>query len=167
MNVVSRRLRLGLSAATAASGFLLALVPITAAQAAGPEQFKDTVQLPTITDTTSCAFTITINVTDRVTGRQFFDAQGNVVQIDLEQNITGTESANGITLPTSSHFVEFLNFATGVAEEVGLTFKVQGGAVVIRDAGILVFNPDGTVGFIAGPHPSFEGDTAALCAALS
>ena len=121
----------------------------------------------TITDTTSCAFTITINVTDRVTGRQFFDAQGNVVQIDLEQNITGTESANGITLPTSSHFVEFLTFATGVAEEIGLTFKVQGGAVVIRDAGILVFNPDGTVGFIAGPHPSFEGDTAALCAALS
>jgi len=39
MNVVSRRLRLGLSAATAASGFLLALVPVTAAQAAGPEQF--------------------------------------------------------------------------------------------------------------------------------
>jgi hypothetical protein len=166
MNVVSRRLRLGLSAATAASGFLLALVPVTAAQAAGPEQFKDTVPI-TITDTTSCPFTITLNVTDRVTGRQFFDAQGNVVQIDLEQNITGAESANGISLPTSSHFVEFLNFATGVPEEVGLTFKVQGGAVVIRDAGILVFNPDGTVGFIAGPHPSFEGDTAALCAALS
>ena len=166
MNVVSRRLRLGLSAATAASGFLLALVPVTAAQAAGPEQFKDTVPI-TVTDTTSCAFTITINVTDRLTGRNFFDAQGNLVQTDLEQNITGTESANGITLRTSSHFVEFLNFATGVPEEVGLTFKVQGGAVVIRDAGILVFNPDGTVGFIAGPHPSFEGDTAALCAALS
>ena len=84
MNVVSRRLRLGLSAATAASGFLLALVPVTAAQAAGPEQFKDTVQLPTITDTTSCAFTITINVTDRVTGRQFFDAQGERVTFHRE-----------------------------------------------------------------------------------
>jgi hypothetical protein len=167
MNIVSGRIRLGRSAAAvAASAFLLALVPLTAVQAAGPEQFKDTVPL-NITDNTSCAFPIAINVIDRVTGRSFFDAQGNLVQIDLEQNITGTESANGISLPTSSHFVEFLNFATNAAKEVGLTFKIQGGAVVIRDAGILVFNPDGTVGFIAGPHPSFEGDTAALCAALS
>ena len=166
MNAVSGRLRLGLSTAAAAGALLLPLVPVTAAQAAAPEQFKDTVPI-TITDSTLCAFTIAFNVTDRLTGREFFDAQGNTVQIDLEQNITGTESANGITLPTSSHFVEFLNFATNGAKEVGLTIKVQDGAVVIRDAGILVFNPDGTVGFIAGPHPSFEGDTAALCAALS
>jgi hypothetical protein len=139
MGVVSGRIRLGLSAA-AAGAFLLALVPVTAAQAAGPEHFKDTVPITT-TDTTSCAFTITINVTDQLTGRNFFEAQGNLVRTDLEQNITGTESANGITLPTSSHFVEFLSFATNAAKEVGLTFKVQGGAVVIRDAGILVVQP--------------------------
>jgi len=167
MNIASGRIRLGRSAAAVAAGaFLLALVPVTAAQAAGPEQFRLTVPI-SLTDTTSCAFPIAVNVVDNVVGRAFFDAQGNLQSIDLEQNITGTESANGITLPTSSHFVEFLNFASGAAKEVGLTIKVQDGAVVIRDAGILVFNPDGTVGFIAGPHPSFEGDTAALCAALS
>jgi hypothetical protein len=141
-------------------------MPVAAAQAAGPEQFRFTEPL-SMTDTTSCAFPIAVNVVDNVVGRAFFDAQGNLVQVDLEQNITGTESANGISLPTSSHFVEFLNFATNGAKQVGLSIKVQGGAVVIRDAGIIVFNPDGTVGFIAGPHPSFEGDTAALCAALS
>ena len=108
-----------------------------------------------------------MNVVDNVVGRAFFDAQGNLVQIDQEQNITGTESANGITLPTSSHFVEFINVATTASKQVGLTIKIQNGGVVIRDAGILVFNPDNTVSFIAGPHPSFEGDTAALCAALS
>lgn len=167
MNITSGRIRLGRSAAAVAAGaFLLALVPVTAAQAAGPEQFRLTVPI-SLTDTTSCAFPIAVNVVDNTVGRAFFDAQGNLVQIDLEQNITGTESANGISLPTSSHFVEFLNFASGVAKEVGLTIKVQDGAVVIRDAGLLVFNPDGTVGFIAGPHPSIAGDTAALCTALS
>jgi hypothetical protein len=166
MSVVSGRLRLGLSAAVAAGAVVLAVVPVTAAQAAGPEQFRFTVPL-SITDTTSCVFPIAVNVVDRVVGRAFFDAQGNLVQIDQEQNITGTESANGITLPTSSHFAEFINVAAGGFKEVGLTIKVQNGGVVIRDAGILVFNPDNTVSFIAGPHPSFEGDTAALCAALS
>jgi len=166
MKIVSGRIRLGLSAAVAAGAFLLAVMPVTAAQAAGPEQFRFTVPL-SLTDTTSCAFPIAINVVDNVVGRLFFDAQGNLQSIDQRQNITGTESANGITLPTSSHFVEFINVAAGGAKEVGLAIKVQGGAVIIRDAGILVFNADGTVGFIAGPHPSFEGDTVALCAALS
>jgi len=167
MSITSGRIRLGRSAAVLAAGaFLVAMMPVTAAQAAGPEQFKGTAPI-SFTDTTTCAFPIAVNVVDNVVGRAFFDAQGNLQSIDLEQNITGTESANGITLPTSSHFVEFLNFATGGAKEIGLAIKVQDGGVVIRDAGILVFNPDGTVGFIAGPHPSFEGDTAALCAALS
>jgi hypothetical protein len=42
--------------------------------------------------------------------------------------------------------------------------------VVIRDAGYLLFNPDGSVAVIHGPHPQLEGDPAAiaaLCAALS
>jgi len=87
--------------------------------------------------------------------------------INQEQNIVGTESANGITLPTSSHFVEFINFSTGGAKEVGLSIKIQDGAVVIRDAGYVLVNPDGTVAVIHGPHPILDGDTAALCAALS
>jgi hypothetical protein len=150
----------------ALGAFLLALVPVTAAQAAGPDQFKGSEPI-SFTDTTTCSFPIAVNVQDSFVGRAFFDAQGNLQSITIEQNIVGTESSSVTTLPTSSHFVKFLDFSTGGATEVGLTFKVQDGAVVIRDAGILVFNPDGTVGFIAGPHPSFEGDTAALCAALS
>ena len=55
---------------------------------------------------------------------------------------------------------------TNGAREVGHFFKILGGSVVIR-AGIVVFNPRGTVGFIHGPLPGLEGDTAALCAALS
>jgi hypothetical protein len=160
-----RKLALVLAgAAVAAGAFLLALVPVTAAQAAGPEQFKVTVPI-SFTDTTTCGFPIAVNVQDSAVGRMFFDAQGNLQSINLEQNIVGTESANGITLPESDHFVEFLS--TGGAKEVGLSTKIQGGAVVIRDAGYVLFNPDGSVAVIHGPHPFLEGDTAALCAALS
>lgn len=78
-----------------------------------------------MTDTTSCAFPIAVNVVDKVVGRAFFDAQGNLQSVDLEQNIIGTESATGISLPTSSHFVEFLNFVTNGAKEVGLTSRYR------------------------------------------
>jgi hypothetical protein len=165
MNVIYRRVRLGLSAAVAASAFLLALVPVTAAQAAGPEQFKGTAPIA-FTDTTTCGFPIAVNVQDRFVGRTFFDAQGNLQSVTIEQNIVGTESANGITLPTSSHYVEFIN-ANGGSKQVGLTIKIQNGGVVIRDAGYISVNPDQTVAFTHGPHPVLEGDTAALCAALS
>jgi hypothetical protein len=167
MNIVSGWIRLGRSAAAVAAGaFLLALVQVTAAQAAGPEQFKDTEPI-SFTDTTTCGFPIAVNVQDSFVGRMFFDAQGNIQSVTIEQNIVGTESANGITLPESDHFVEFLNFSTGGAKEVGLSFHIQGGGVVVRDAGHILFNPDGSVAFIHGPHPILEGDTAAFCAALS
>ena len=167
MNVVSGRIRLGLSAAVAAAGaFLLALVPVTAAQAAGPEQFKGTESIP-MTDTTTCGFLITINLQDSFVGRTFFDAQGNIQSVTIEQNVVGTASANGITLPERGHFVDFDNFVTGGAKEVGLSLRIQGGGVVIQNAGYISFNPDGSIAFTHGPHPFFEGDTAAFCAALS
>jgi hypothetical protein len=123
MNVVGARMRLGLSAAAAAAAaaagaFVLALVPVTAAQAAGPEQFRLTVPI-SMTDTTTCGFPIAVNVQDRLVGRVFFDAQGNIGSINQEQNIVGTEGANGITLPTSSHFVEFINFQPAAPKRSG------------------------------------------------
>jgi len=166
MNVVCRRIRLSGSAAVALGAFLLALVPVTAAQAAGPEQFKGTEPI-SFTDTTTCGFPIAVNVQDSFVGRAFFDAQGNIQSINLEQNIVGTESANDISLRESDHYVEFLNFSTGGAEEVGLSAHIQGGGVVIRDAGYISFNPDGSIAVTHGPHPVLEGDTAALCSALS
>jgi hypothetical protein len=165
MNVVCGQIRLCRSAAVAVGVFLLALVPVTAAQAAGPEQFKGTAPI-SFTDTTTCGFPIAVNVQDSFVGRTFFDAQGNPQSVTIEQNIVGTESANGITLPTSSHYVEFIN-ANGGAIQVGLAIKIQDGGVVIRDAGYISVNPDGSAAFTHGPHPVLGGDTAALCAALS
>lgn len=158
--------KLAAPAAVAAGAFLLALVPVTAAQAAGPERFQGTEPI-SFTDTTTCGFPIAVNVQDSFVGRTFFDAQGNIQSVTIEQNIVGTESANGITLPESDHYVEFLNFSTGSASEVGLSVHIQGGGAVIRDAGYVVFNPDGSVAVVHGPHPILDGDTAAFCAALS
>ena len=152
-------------AVVAAGALFLAFVPVTAAQAAGPDHFKGT-QPISLTDTAACSFPIAVNVQDRFVGKMFFDAQGNLQSVTIEQNIVGTESANGITLPTSSHYVEFIN-ATGATKQVGLGIKVQNGGVVIRDAGYVSLNPDGSVAFTHGHHPVLEGDTAALCAALS
>jgi hypothetical protein len=165
MNVIYGRVRLGLSAAAAASAFLLALVPVAAAQAAAPEQFKFT-ETVSFTDTTTCSFPIALNFHVNVVGRMFFDAQGHVQRIIVEQNAVGTDSANGITLRESDHVVDFIN-SVGSTKEVGLPIHIQGGGIVIRDAGYILFNPDGSVAVIHGPHPFLEGDTAGYCAALS
>ena len=99
-------------------------------------------------------------------GTAWFDAQGNFQRAIVETNGVGTNSANGITLSETDHFVDFFS-STGYIKEVGLPIHVQDGGVVIRDAGYLLFNPDGTVAVVHGPHPQLEGDTAAVCAALS
>jgi hypothetical protein len=115
---------------------------------------------------TSCSFPITVTFQAKHVGTAFFDAQGNFQRATVETNAVGTNSANGITLRETDHVVDFYN-STGYVKETGLPIHVQDGGVVIRDAGYLLFNPDGTVALIHGPHPQLEGDTAAVCAALS
>ena len=165
MNVVRRRMRLGGFAVAALGAFLLVLPQVTAAHAATPVHFSFTETI-SITDTTSCSFPITISGQANHVGTAFFDAQGNFQNAIFETNAVVTDSANGITLPETDHTVDFIN-AAGYDKETGLPIHIQDGGVVIRDAGYLLFNPDGSVAVIHGPHPQLEGDTAALCAALS
>lgn len=166
MNVIYRRVRLGLSAVMVAGAFIVALVPFTAAQAAAtPFHFKFT-SPDSFTDD-SCGFPVDVNVQDSGVVTVFFDAQGNPQSATVETNTVGTNSANGITLRVTGHYVDFFNFSTGYDKETGLPIHVQDGGVVIRDAGYLLFNPDGSVAVIHGPHPQLEGDIAGYCAALS
>jgi hypothetical protein len=165
MNVVSGRLRLGLSAAVAAGAFVLALMPVTAARAATPVHFSFT-QPIFIIDNTSCTFPITVSGQARITGTAFFDAQGNFQNAIIHSDGAATDSANGITLTENDHFTDFIN-SVGYDKETGTPIHIQDGGLVIRDAGYILFNPDGSVAILHGPHPQLEGDTAALCAALS
>jgi hypothetical protein len=165
MNVICRRIRLGGSAVVTLGAFLLALVQVTAAHAATPVHFSFTETI-SITDTTSCSFPITISGQAETRGTAFFDAQGNFQNAIAEHNGALTDSANGITLPETDHYVDHINSA-GYDKQTGTPIHIQDGGIVIRDAGYILFNPDGSVAFIHGPHPQLEGDTAPLCAALS
>ena len=165
MNVICRRIRLGGSAVVALGAFLLVLLQVPAAHAATPDHFTFT-DSGSFTDTTSCSFPIALTFQGNHVVTAFFDAQGNFQSAIVETNAVVTNSANGITLGETDHFVDFFNSA-GYDKETGLPIHIQDGGVVIRDAGYILFNPDGSVAFIHGPHPFLVGDTAAYCAALS
>ena len=135
------------------------------AQAATPSQFSFT-QPVSFTDSTTCGFPIDVNLQATIVGRAFFDNQGVLQGVTVEQGVVGTDSANGITLRDTTHYVDFFN-SLGGDKEVGLTFHVLGDGVVLRDAGYILFNSDGSVAFVYGPHPFLGGDTAPFCAALS
>jgi hypothetical protein len=144
---------------------LLALGVATSAGAAGPVHFRFTVPV-SLTDTTTCGFPIDVNLQATVVGKAFFDSQGNFQRAIVEQNVVGTDTANGITTRDATQYVDFFD-SLGGDKEVGLTFHVQDPGVVLRDAGYIQFNPDGSVAFVHGPHPFLDGDTASFCAALS
>jgi hypothetical protein len=150
-----------------AAPVLALLIGMGSAEAAAPAQFRLSFPFST-TDTTSCAFPISINLQIKIVGRVYLDNAGNVTGMTLEQSATGTDSANGITLTENDHWVDMTN-ALGSDQEVGLPIHLQaaGGGLVIRDAGYLLFNPDGSIAIINGPHPVIEGDTAPVCAALN
>jgi hypothetical protein len=147
-----------------ASGALVFLQS-TGAHAATPVHFSFT-NTVSFTDTTTCGFPIDVNLQATVVGTAFLDNQGNLESVTVEQGVVGTDSANGITLRDATHYVDFFN-SLGGDKEVGLTFHVQDDGVVLQDAGYILFNPDGSVAFVQGPHPFLAGNTAAFCAALS
>ena len=158
-----------LGAGLAAVSIIVASVAAASpAQAAAPSQFRGSFPVSG-TDTTTCGFPIVFNLQVTLVGRVYFDNQGNPVSITVENNNVGTDSGNGVTLRESDHWVDFFD-AVGFDRQVGLPAHIQGGGVVIRDAGVIVFAPDGSITVVHGPHPFIEGDPAAIaayCAAFS
>jgi hypothetical protein len=149
--------------------FCLALATGTAARAAPPSQFEFT-HTDTLTDTTSCSFPIEFTYTVRIRGRSYFDNAGNFLGMDLHHNLIGTDSANGITLKEADNWSDHIDSSgalKGTGVELSIRMQAGGGGVVIHDAGVGSFNPDGSIAYVRGQHPFLTGDTAALCAALS
>jgi len=159
-----RRLLLILLPAVVAA-LLTAAASVPAARAATPVHF--TLTKPNdFTDTDTCGFPIDVNLQVDLHGTFFLDSQGNIERAIVEQNIVGTDTANGVTLRDATHYVDIMDSLGGV-KEVGLDFHVQNGGLILRNAGYLMMNPDGSVGFVAGPHPFPTGDISAFCAAFS
>jgi hypothetical protein len=97
--------------------------------------------------------------------RVFFDRSGEVASVSVHVDYRAVISANGHTIVERDKWTDIYN-ADGTARKVGDSVHIQGpgGGLVQHDAGQIVFNADGSVAAIHGPHPQFEGQT--FCFAL-
>jgi hypothetical protein len=126
-------------------------------------------------ESTVCGFPIRLDLTGQGIFQIFFDKLGNPTGANVLEHISGTLSANGIELRSSSSDNKFYDFGSSTLVEVGLVFRYSGPVVgvVLMDRGRLIWNIDDTgemVGpptFEAGPHPELQGDLGGLCAALT
>jgi hypothetical protein len=119
-------------------------------------------------ESTVCGFPISAALTGRGTFQVLLDAEGNFVRGHVLFRISGTLTANGITIRFARSDNQFFEL-DGTVTEVGLVFRdlLPGLGVVLMDRGRLVFDGDGQLVFEAGPHPQLHGDYGGLCAALA
>jgi hypothetical protein len=95
----------------------------------------------------------------------FFDRSGEVASVSVHVDYRAVISANGHTIVERDKWKDVF-YPDGTARMVGDSVHIQGpgGGLVQHDAGQIVFNADGSVAAIHGPHPQFEGQT--FCFAL-
>lgn len=114
------------------------------------------------------------------TAARYYDRDGKLVRRVLHDrwpNIPENILYNSVT-GKSVHYTTNVNefdtftipgdFDSLVAETSGNGYTVTApGGLLIKDAGVLDFAPDGTVLEMHGPHMLFLGQNTALCAALA
>jgi len=152
----------GLSAIVVAS----AVAAPAAASAAVPDHFTITSH-EVFVDSEVCApegFSVNVVQDEVNTIQLFFDSSGEVARASRHVDYRAVITANGHTIVERDKWMDVFN-ADGTARTVGDTVHIQGPAGMVQhDAGQIVFNPDGSVAAIHGPHPQFEGQT--FCFAL-
>ena len=93
----------------------------------------------------------------------YLDSSGGFVRATIHNNYDATISANGKTILERDTWNIFV--APGAQRDAGLTVHIQGPTgMVVRDAGQIVWNPDGTVSYTRGPHEQLNG--VSFCPAL-
>ncbi|GAB3780616.1 hypothetical protein [Nocardioides ungokensis] len=97
--------------------------------------------------------------------RVFYDRTGEVAFVAVHVDYRAVISANGHTIVERDKWTDTF-YPDGTARTVGDTVHIQGTGpgLVQHDAGQLVFDANGDVVAIHGPHPQFEGQT--FCFAL-
>ena len=116
-------------------------------------------------------FLVLQDFTEDVTVTTFFDKAGNPVraQIHVRYDGTLTNSVTGLTLRDPARRTITVNLQNGTVTETGLFYglTVPGRGIAVLDAGKVVFDADGNVIFVGGPHQFLAGGEALICAALS
>jgi hypothetical protein len=156
---------------TVLAGVLLVLFVIASpAAAVKPQPFFEEFE-DSFTDTESCSFPVEVRFVGTIRGLEFFDREGNLVRVQAHGKDVGTATnpANGKTASGVDNWLDVFDVESGEFATLGLFFhlNVPGAGVVLLDAGHIRFDADGNVVHLAGPHQVFEGDFAALCAALA
>jgi hypothetical protein len=109
-------------------------------------------------------FTVDVRVTT------FFNAQGAAVTETLHVNYVGviTNSASGNTYPDPGHQTVITDLTTGETTVVGLVFltTVPGLGPVLHDTGKVIFDANGNITFIGGPHTELLGTNPDPCTVL-
>ena len=94
------------------------------------------------------------------------DQAGDFAKAIVHSNYDATISANGKTIVERDTW-ESTYYAGGTSRYTGSSVHIQGpGGIVVRDAGQVVFNADGTVSYAHGPHQQLI-DGVSFCPALT
>jgi hypothetical protein len=122
-------------------------------------------------DNETCGFPITFDFRSRIVDTTYYDRAGNPVRERFLVKQPSLDTAKGTTLRENDVFSDVIDFRTGKEWLVGATFKITapGQGHVFLQAGRAVFDLDGNLLFVAGPHPLLVegGDPlAAFCGAF-
>jgi hypothetical protein len=106
-------------------------------------------------DTETCGFPITFAFRSRIVDTTYYDSAGNPVRERFLVKQPSLDTAKGTTLRENDVFSDVINFRTGKEWLVGATFKITapGQGHVFLQTGRSVFDLDGNLLFVAGPHP--------------
>lgn len=114
------------------------------------------------------AVDLEIDVTRRIT--TFVDSAGNPIKIVAHVTSGGTMSnaITGKSVPDASNFTVTTDLVTGTRTFTGAVRvdTAPGVGVVFQAVGRVVFGPDGSLLFEAGPHDDLDGNLGPLCAYL-
>ena len=117
----------------------------------------------------ACGFPVTATTTGTGHFQVFFTDAGTPVQVNVEENISGTFTANGLTVNVAGDTLSRFDLVNGTETDAGINIRVSlpGRGTLYIDRGRLIFDADGNLETEAGPHPSLHGDFPGLCAALT
>ncbi len=152
-------------------GVLLALGAASAGAAASTTTIVVNVN-DSFTDSELCGFPLDVHVQGSFKHTEFFDTSGTLVKV-IETNtdgpftITITNPANGKTATTESQ--TFVVVATDPVRVSGIVgnFVLPGTGTILMDVGTVVFDSNGDILMIGGPHQELMGDVEGFCAAMA
>jgi hypothetical protein len=148
---------------------LAMLLPVANVSAAVPDMGTFDNGYNSFVDTEVCAsdpWGFDVNATEHEYGsfQVFFDGSGNVTRVLVHLNYDAWISANGKTIVERDTWT-FIGTPDS-ARDVGLTVQIKGvDGIVQLDAGQVVFDEDGNIEYVRGPHPQALGEV--FCPALA